>query len=253
LSVPERWRENASEQFSFISREEIMLVQPRALSADGGGGLLSGYLNLSHPKPRYKRHDDAVRAQGRRASHADQREQFQALVWPHAEAVLRAAHYLLSDPDEADDLGQETMVKAYRSLSRFRDGNMRAWLMTILRNARIDQLRAAVLPTEEADLEVIESGPRSNSDREDTHERIWTDPDELLDGVGDRQVIAALRGLPNEIRWTLLLVDVEQMDPVDAAAALNVPVGTIKSRAYRGRAMLRSALLPAAKHLRLVP
>jgi RNA polymerase sigma-70 factor (ECF subfamily) len=66
-------------------------------------------------------------------------------------------------------------------------------------------------------------------------------------------MIQALQRLPEEIRWTLLLVDVEGMDHADAAAVLGVPVGTVKSRAHRGRAMLREALLPMARDLRLIP
>jgi RNA polymerase sigma-70 factor (ECF subfamily) len=66
-------------------------------------------------------------------------------------------------------------------------------------------------------------------------------------------MIRALQRLPEEIRWTLLLVDVEGMDHADAAAVLGVPVGTVKSRAHRGRAMLREALLPMARDLRLIP
>jgi RNA polymerase sigma-70 factor (ECF subfamily) len=66
-------------------------------------------------------------------------------------------------------------------------------------------------------------------------------------------LIDALRQLPDEIRWTLLLVDVEGMDHADAARVLDVPVGTIKSRAHRGRTMLREALTPLAKELRMIP
>ena len=62
-----------------------------------------------------------------------------------------------------------------------------------------------------------------------------------------RAAAASLAGLPEEIRWTLLLVDVEGMDQNEAADILHVPVGTIKSRAHRGRMMLRDSLLPLAK------
>jgi RNA polymerase sigma-70 factor (ECF subfamily) len=77
-------------------------------------------------------------------------------------------------------------------------------------------------------------------------------PERVLDEFSDRQVIDALQRLPEEIRLTLLLVDVEQLRHEDAADVLQVPVGTIKSRAHRGRAMLRAALLPLARELRLV-
>ncbi len=68
----------------------------------------------------------------------------------------------------------------------------------------------------------------------------------------DAQVIEALWALPEEIRWTLLLVDVEQLDVREAAEVLEVPVGTIKSRSHRGRRMLRERLLPLAREMRIV-
>jgi RNA polymerase sigma-70 factor (ECF subfamily) len=80
----------------------------------------------------------------------------------------------------------------------------------------------------------------------------WDDPHALLQRFSDRHMIQALQCLPEEIRWTLLLVDVEGIDHAEAAAILGVPVGTVKSRAHRGRRMLREALLPLAKELRLI-
>ena len=75
----------------------------------------------------------------------------------------------------------------------------------------------------------------------------WTNPQELLERFSDQQIIDAMKQLPEEIRWTLLLIDVEGMQHHDAAEVLSVPVGTIKSRVHRGRAMLRRSLLPIAE------
>ena len=74
----------------------------------------------------------------------------------------------------------------------------------------------------------------------------------LLEQFSDAEMIDALSRLPEEIRWTLLLVDVEGMDHKEAAGVLDVPVGTIKSRAHRGRMMLRDKLLPLARQARIV-
>jgi RNA polymerase sigma-70 factor (ECF subfamily) len=73
-----------------------------------------------------------------------------------------------------------------------------------------------------------------------------------LNEFSDAEVIKALQHLPEEIRWTLLLVTVEEMDQADAAGVLGVPVGTVKSRLHRGRMMLRQALLPLARDRRVV-
>jgi RNA polymerase sigma-70 factor (ECF subfamily) len=115
--------------------------------------------------------------------------------------------------------------------------------MTILRNTRIDQLRAAAAGAHDLSLEESGIDPADHSDP--TPE--WDHPEELLERFSDGQVISALHDLPEEIRWTLLLVDVEKIDHSQAAQMLKVPVGTIKSRAFRGRAMLRKALLPLAR------
>ena len=184
----------------------------------------------------------------------DATKRFYALVWPHSPTVLRAARYLMRNPAEADDIAQETMIKAFKAIGSFQDGtDMRAWLMTILRNTRIDHIRAAASSAGNVSFEQLGAEPADSSDDTGCDEDpAWENPDELLEGFSDRRVIESLHKLPEEIRWTLLLVEVEQIDHEDAAKVLGVPVGTVKSRAFRGRAMLRQALLPVAKELRLV-
>jgi RNA polymerase sigma-70 factor (ECF subfamily) len=186
----------------------------------------------------------------------DAQSRFDALVWPHAPAVLRTARFLCHDDAEADDVSQETLVKAFRALDTFRPGtDVKAWLMTILRNTRIDRLRIRAAHKGDVSLDAMPFEPASDGGPAgadaDAHPA-WDDPRGLLQQFSDRHMIQALQRLPEEIRWTLLLVDVEGMDHADAATVLGVPVGTVKSRAHRGRAMLREALLPMAKDLRLI-
>jgi RNA polymerase sigma-70 factor (ECF subfamily) len=205
-------------------------------------------VNFADRQTRYQKHDGLDLR-----PHENTTERFYSCVWPYAQMILRAAHYLVRDSAEADDIAQETMIKAFKGLSRFEDGtNISAWLMTILRHTRIDHFRAAALSAADVSLERLGA--------ESTNRAIWTEhqdepgwenPDELLESFSDHHVIQALRSLPKEIRWTLLLVEVEEMDHEDAAKVLGVPVGTVKSRAFRGRAMLRHGLLSVAKELRL--
>ncbi len=130
------------------------------------------------------------------------------------------------------------MIKAFKSLDSFRSGtDTKAWLMTILRNTRIDRLRSAAASKANVSLEQLAGEPEAPA-QPHAGEAAWENPGSVLEAFSDRQVIAALQQLPEEIRWTLLLVDVEQMDHRDAAVMLDVPIGTIKSRAHRGRAML---------------
>lgn len=188
----------------------------------------------------------------------DQQEvtkRFYTEVWPHAQAVLRSAQFLTHDAAEADDLAQETMIKAFRNLDGFRAGtDMKAWLMTILRNTRIDRLRAAASAKGLVSLDHLPQEPPAPAEQPEPRdeEAVWRDPERMMQSFSDRQVIQAVHRLPEEIRWTLLLVDVEGLDHADAACVLDVPVGTVKSRAHRGRSMLRDALVPVAREMRLI-
>jgi RNA polymerase sigma-70 factor (ECF subfamily) len=173
---------------------------------------------------------------------------FNQIVRPLLAAVLRTAQFLTRRGADAEDLAQETMLKAFRRLDTLQDeSRVRPWLFSILRHALQDSVRSRARRQDEVSLdavEVVPPAPRCEEceARPDSAEDFWADPDRAMESFSDRQLIAALRGLPKEIRWTLLLVDVEGMDDCDAAQILDVPVGTIKSRAHRGRAMLRAAL-----------
>lgn len=177
---------------------------------------------------------------------------FYEWVWPLMPAALRVAKALCHRSQDAEDLVQETMLKAFRGLDGFAAHgdiatNTKAWLLTILRHTWVDRVRSfqgkdtktVDLPEAYADPSAIDPALVIGSS--------WETPEDLLNGFSDPQIIDALHALPEEIRWTLLLVNVSGMDHDDAAAVLGVPPGTIKSRAFRGRAMLRDALLPLAR------
>ena len=169
-------------------------------------------------------------------------DQWQALVWPHLAAVMRVARILVANASDAEDLAQETMFKSYRSFETFKQGSdVKAWLMTILRNTWRDRMRLASSREAIMSLEdgLNEAQEESASEALDW-EKICENPEEILNEISDQQIIDALRALPVELRWTLLLVDVEGMDHEEAARLMGVPVGTIKSRAHRGRGLSRS-------------
>ena len=180
---------------------------------------------------------------------------FYDALWPHMQTVLRTAHILCGgNTAEAEDLAQETLLKAYRAINQYRDGtDARAWLLTILRHARIDRIRSVAASAGTMSLEDLAQDPAGRSGLEEADRRVVAEnPEVVLEQFSDAEMIRALASLPEEIRWTLLLVDVERMDQNEAAQILHVPVGTIKSRAHRGRLMLREALLPLAKQGRIV-
>jgi RNA polymerase sigma-70 factor (ECF subfamily) len=177
-------------------------------------------------------------------------------VWPHRATVLRVAKILVGRDADAEDLAQETLLRAYRGLHALGDdSDVRAWLLTILRHARVDLLRTKDRSPGVVSLESAGDQPSLDprADPADAGDIAWEKPEDILNGFSDHQVIEALQKVPEDIRLTLLLVDVEQLDHADAARILDVPVGTVKSRTHRGRGMLRAALLPVARELGMVP
>jgi RNA polymerase sigma-70 factor, ECF subfamily len=188
-------------------------------------------------------------------SKAGETDKFHRLIWPHRSAVLRTARFLERDEGAAEDLAQETLLKAFRSIDRFDEAsNACAWLLRILRNARIDRLRSEATRRahEQLDSTALEVAEARRAAKPVSTPEDWADAGRMLEQFSDGEVIEALRRLPDDIRWTLLLVDVEGLDQQDAASVLDVPVGTVKSRVHRGRTMLRDVLTPRARELRLI-
>lgn len=184
-------------------------------------------------------------------------DRFHALAWPHFEACLRTARCITHGNDsEAEDLTQETMVKAFRRIDALRDHERaQPWLRMIMRNTHIDRTRVHRRPEVslhelEYDLPARTNPAEDKSSALDT-EAVTVDPDEILNEFADEDVLAAVRKLPRDIRWTILLVDVKSMQEAEAAQTLGVPVGTIKSRLHRGRKMLRESLHAVAREMRM--
>ena len=162
------------------------------------------------------------------------------------ESVFRAALAMCRQWDLAEDLTQATFTKAFERFGTFRRGsNCKAWLVRILRNAWIDRLRhrKVVGPSVPIEEELVED--TSAPDRGQP----WEELGEMLESFSDEQVIRALQELPEEQRWTLYLVDVEELSQEEVAEITDVAVGTVKSRTSRARAMLRDRLREHARDL----
>jgi RNA polymerase sigma-70 factor (ECF subfamily) len=155
---------------------------------------------------------------------------FEVEAMPHVDRLFRLAMWWERDRREAEDLVQDALVQALQSFHRFRPGtNCRAWLVTILHhvrsNRRRSKLRRAAL--EEPDDRIA-----------DTAAFVPAIPQHLT----DEDLLAALRGIPEQYRDIIVLSDVEEMTYKEIAAALGVPIGTVMSRLHRGRALLRKQL-----------
>lgn len=175
------------------------------------------------------------------------RKDFDAAAMPHLDSVFRTAVALCGGRrDQAEDLAQAAMLKALEQFASFALGtNCKAWLLQILRNHWIDQLRRRKLagPAVELDEQQLAARPQAED------EPPIGDLALLIERFSDEQVIRALQGLPEELRWTLLLTDVEGLSTDEAAEVLGVAPGTVKSRAWRARERLREKLAGHAREL----
>lgn len=165
------------------------------------------------------------------------RQSFEEEALPHLDAVYRVALRLSGNEAQAEDLTQETMLKAYRSWAQYREGtNARAWLLTILRNTFINEYRKnrRVGPT--VDITEIESFTVFHNVQD-------ADPEKrFFDMLVDDDVIRAIDALPDEFRETLVLSDVEGLPYAEIARITEVPIGTVKSRLFRARQALQQQL-----------
>jgi RNA polymerase sigma-70 factor (ECF subfamily) len=162
---------------------------------------------------------------------------------PHMEAVHRFALRLAAgDDDEAGDLVQETYLRAYRAWEGFQSGtNARAWLFTICRNvflrSRERRGRAVEIPVD-ADPEVEALAATAGA-----WEAMNADPERaFFDSFVDADVLREVDRLPEPYREAVVLVDLEGFSYDEAREMLSLPVGTVKSRLYRGRRLLQQAL-----------
>jgi RNA polymerase sigma-70 factor (ECF subfamily) len=174
--------------------------------------------------------------------------QFDAEALPHLDALYRVALRLTGDPSQAEDLVQDTMLKAYRSWRQYRPGtNAKGWLLTILRNTFINDYRRRKLEPVATDLELVEPHALYRNIEE-------VDPEgAFFSQIVDEKVLEAVDALPPEFREVLVLSDMEGMSYAEIAEALHIPVGTVKSRLFRGRRLLQAALYEYAVETGIIP
>ena len=156
------------------------------------------------------------------------RDRFDTEALPYLKRLYGTAYRMTGNAADAEDLVQETLLRAFRSFDRFIPGtNLRAWLFTILHHVRTDGLRRAMrAPRTE---ELAGEGPAVPP------------PQEAL-ASGGEDLARAIAALPEGFRVAVVLRDVEELSYGEIAEVLQVPLGTVMSRIHRGRALLRAAL-----------
>jgi RNA polymerase sigma-70 factor, ECF subfamily len=181
---------------------------------------------------------------------ADQ-ERFAEQAMEHMSSLYGAALRMTRNPSDAEDLVQETYLKAYRGFGGYEEGtNLKAWLYRILTNTYINQYRAKQRRPTESELDDVEDlflynrlggleAARASRSAED----------ELMDLFTEAEIKAAVEDLPDNFRIAVLLADIEGFSYKEIADILDIPIGTVMSRLHRGRKGLEKRLFEyAASH-----
>jgi RNA polymerase sigma-70 factor (ECF subfamily) len=170
-------------------------------------------------------------------------------------SLYTAALRMTRNPADAEDLVQDTYLKAYRAFETFKEGtNLKAWLYRILTNTFINSYRAKKRRPEETDIDDVENlylyrrlgglaGATAGRSAEE----------EVLDRFTETDVKEALESLPEQFRLAVLLGDVEGFSYKEIAEILDVPIGTVMSRLHRGRRALQKRLYDFGRQRGLVP
>ncbi len=177
-------------------------------------------------------------------------ERFEAEALVHLGPLYRTALRLTGNDADAQDLVQETVLRAFRFFDSFEPGtNCRAWLFRILMNTFVNEYRKRVRGPHQVDLDETMSTLESRADPAVVS--LPATPEELVSaGMLDGDLKEGLRALPPEFRAAVLLCDVEEFSYKEIAEMTQVPVGTVMSRIHRGRRALREFLLRRAKPVR---
>ncbi len=161
---------------------------------------------------------------------------------PHLDAAYRFARWLARSPDDADDVVQEAILRAYRGFDALRGSDAKAWLLTIVRNCHAtalrQQQRRAQVPLPE------------EHDAQDGHALLATTPDPESASIRrdeEHTLERLIAGLPDDHREVLVLREIEDMRYREIAAVTNLPMGTVMSRLARARSVLKEHWLLQAK------
>ena len=192
-------------------------------------------------------------ADGAVALSEEDRQRFQADALPLLDSLYGAALRMTRNPADAEDLVQETMLRAYRSFRSFEPGtNLKAWLFRILTNAYINIYRKKqrepqkVSADELEEFDLYQELKSRDPQFQETPETI------VLDSLVDTDIIEAIDDLPEQFRLAVMLSDVEGFSYAEMAEIMDVPMGTVMSRLHRGRKTLQKRLWDVAREKGIV-
>jgi len=170
-----------------------------------------------------------------------QRQEFEALLAPLLKPLYNTALGFTRHPTEAEDAVQETVLRAYRSFDQYRRGtNFKAWVFRILTNHCINRFRRKERGLDAVGFEEVEREAELAGSREQSPS--VAPETALFDGLLGEEVQTAIASLPEEFRVVVILSDLQDYTYREIADFLGIPIGTVRSRLFRGRRMLRDLL-----------
>lgn len=169
---------------------------------------------------------------------------FEEELFPHINALKTFAYHLSYNEEDANDLVQETYLKAHRFIDKYIQGtNAKAWLFKILKNAYINQYRKKSKRPTQVDFEEIVSYHDSDDNAGNGYHDLRA---EIFENMMGDEVTIAINSLPIDFRTVVLLCDIEGFTYEEISKIIDVPIGTVRSRLFRARNMLKDKLLKYA-------
>ena len=186
-------------------------------------------------------------------SAAERTARFERDAMPLLDQLYSAAMRLTHNPQDAEDLVQDTFAKAYASFHQYQDGtNLKAWMYRILTNTFINSYRKKQREPLQSDADGVEDWQLVRAEAH-TSRGLRSAETEALDHLPDSDVKKALQELPSDFRMAVYLADVEGFAYKEIAEIMDTPIGTVMSRLNRGRSMLRTLLQDYARERGLIP
>ncbi|MEN9958963.1 MAG: hypothetical protein RLZZ474_1207 [Bacteroidota bacterium] len=180
------------------------------------------------------------------SSQANAQALFEKEFMPHLDAMYNFALRLTNDEDDAQDLVQDTCMKAFRFIDSFEPGTYaKAWLFRILKNNFINDYRKKSRGPAKVEFEWVEQSFSGDEDQEPaSHADLHAET--VNEMLGD-EITAAIQALPVDFRMIIILCDLEEFSYEEMARILDIPIGTVRSRLHRARAILKESLATYAK------